>query len=231
MAPHLILRLRYVQKLPDRDDPSFLAAYQAALTIDARKDPVSRVQPRSLEDLVRRYYASPAFVQLRETTQVNYRRLITRLLREHGEKPIKLLDPIGVRHIIHALAKTPAAANHTLRMLRALMRHAIEEGWRDDDPTRDVRRLKLKGKGPATWTEEEIAAFEVRWPIGSRPRLAFALLLYTGQRRSDIVRMGRQHVRCNVIEVRQVKTGTELLIPLHPALAELIHGARDRLTS
>jgi hypothetical protein len=36
-----------------------------------------------------------------------------------------------------------------------------------------------------TWTEDEIAAYERRWPVGSRERLAFALLLYTGQRVSD----------------------------------------------
>lgn len=58
--------------------------------------------------------------------------------------------------------------------------------------------------------------------MDSRPCFAFALLLYTGQRRSDIVRMGSQHLRDGVIEIRQVKTGAELFIPLHTDLAELI---------
>ena len=42
-----------------------------------------------------------------------------------------------------------------------------------------------------------------------------ALLLYTGHRRSDVVRMGRQHIRDGVLQVRQQKTGVELFIPVH----------------
>jgi integrase len=58
--------------------------------------------------------------------------------------------------------------------------------------------------------------------VGSRPRLALALLHYTGQRRSDVVRMGRQHVRDGVLQVPRVKTGAELMIPVHLALADII---------
>lgn len=57
------------------------------------------------------------------------------------------------------------------------------------------------------------------------------MLLYTGQRRSDVVRMGRQHLVPGGIEVRQVKTEKRLVIPLHPTLqAELHRQPRDKLT-
>jgi integrase len=70
-----------------------------------------------------------------------------------------------------------------------------------------------------------------RWTSGTRERLALALLLYTGQRRSDVVRMGRQHIGPGGIEVRQIKTGTQLALPLHPALRrELDQAPQDRLT-
>src|SRR5262249_7916413 len=68
----------------------------------------------------------------------------------------------------------------------------------------------------------EIAQFEQRHPIGSRARLALALLLYTGQGRSDVVRMGRQHIRDGVLHIRQQKTGAELAIPVHPDLAAIV---------
>src|SRR6185437_6785748 len=132
---------------------------------------------------------------------------------------VALLEAQNVRKLIAEKSGTPAAGNHMLRVMRALMRHAVEEGWRKDDPTRDVRRLKEAGAGIHTWTEEEIAAYEARWPTGSRQRLAMALLLYTGQRRSDVVRMGRQNVRSGAIDVKQIKTGARLTIPLHPDLA------------
>ncbi len=57
---------------------------------------------------------------------------------------------------------------------------------------------------------------------GSRARLALTLLLYTGQRRGDVIRIGRQHIRDGVIHVRQQKTGIELAIPIHATLAAVI---------
>jgi integrase len=103
-----------------------------------------------------------------------------------------------------------------------MMKHAVETGLRADDPTRDIKAIRVKSDGYHSWTDEEIAQFEHRHPVGSRARLALALLLYTGQRRSDVVRMGRQHIRHGVLEVRQVKTGAELSIPLHSTLASIL---------
>jgi integrase len=99
------------------------------------------------------------------------------------------------------------------------MRFAVEIGWRPDDPTASVRKVHVASTGFHTWTEAEIAAFEAKHPIGTKPRLAFDLLLYTAQRRGDVVGMGPQHVAGGFIRVRQQKTGAELEIPLHSALA------------
>ena len=68
-----------------------------------------------------------------------------------------------------------------------------------------------------TWTDDELSRFEQRWSLGTRERLAFALLLYTGQRAGDVVKMRRSDVADGLIRVIQEKTGTELSIPLHPA--------------
>ena len=111
------------------------------------------------------------------------------------------------------------------------MRHAVEIGMRADDPTRDVRKVPTaKSEGYHSWTEGEIEQFERHHPVGSRARLAFALLLYTGQRRSDVVRMGRQHLSDNAICVRQVKTGREVWVPVHEALAPILAIAATNLT-
>ena len=93
------------------------------------------------------------------------------------------------------------------RVLRAMFAHAVEDGWRKDDPSRDVKAIRSKTDGFHSWTEGEIEQFEARHKPGSRARLAFALLLYTGQRRGDTVRMGRQHVRDSVLFLRQQKRG------------------------
>ena len=124
--------------------------------------------------------------------------------------------------IIGAKADTPQSANFLLKVLRAFMRHAIEIGLRGDDATLGVRPVKFKSDGHHAWSEGEIELFEQAHPLGSRERLAFALLLHTGQRRSDVIRMGHQHIQDGMLRVRQEKTGTELLIPVNAELAEAI---------
>jgi integrase len=79
-----------------------------------------------------------------------------------------------------------------------------------------VKLPAARSDGFHTWTDEEIALFESAYPIGTRPRLALALLLYTAQRRSDVVRMGRQHVRDGWLTIRQKKTGNLVDIPYIP---------------
>jgi hypothetical protein len=123
----------------------------------------------------------------------------------------------------------PTAANHRLRLLRALMAHAVKIRMIPTDPCLGIRKVPYKTDGYHTWTDDEIATFEAKYPSGSRERLAFALLLYTGQRRSDVVRMGRQHIREIVlegrrsaaIEVTQVKTSRRLLVCVTDARAAL----------
>jgi integrase len=86
--------------------------------------------------------------------------------------------------------------------------------------------VKAKPYGFRTWTEDHISQFEAFYPTDSRARLAFALLLYTGQRRGDVVRMGRQHIRDGFIEVRQAKTGATVEIPIHPELQAILDASR-----
>jgi integrase len=107
-------------------------------------------------------------------------------------------------------------------LIKSLMAFAVDEEWRADDPTIGIKPIANRSAGFHTWDENQIAAFEAHHPVGTTARLALALLLYTAQRRSDAVRMGRQHIRDGVVHVRQQKTGAMLAIPLHPALATII---------
>src|SRR5215472_11780167 len=112
------------------------------------------------------------------------------------------------------------AANDLLKKIRALIKFAVESGVRTDDPTLRIRTFP---EGAIhTWTEDEIAQFEARWPKGTRERTAFALFLYTGQRRSDVVRMAWTDLAGDSIKVVQLKTGARLTIRLHPELQEIL---------
>lgn len=103
------------------------------------------------------------------------------------------------------------------------MQWGIDNGMLKEDPTEGVKNLSSKTGGFRTWDETDIAAFEQRWPIGTRERLALALALYTGQRRADVIRMGHRDVRGDAIMVTQQKTGTKLAIPIHPELRAILN--------
>lgn len=229
--------LRHYLRLPGRKpvslpgeagSPEFMAAYTAAIQAAAATPAPVRTPaapaPGTLDALAVAYYRHDSFTSLRASSQANYRRIVESLRAKHGDKPVRMLDAAAIRKLMAEKGEHRAAANHRLRVLRALCAVAIEGGQMAADPTAGVKRLRHETVGFTSWAEEEIALYEQRWPSGTRERLALALLLYTAQRRSDVVRMGRQHLRGGFIAVRQIKTRAEIEVPVHAALAvELAH--------
>ena len=169
-------------------------------------------------------------------TQRTRRNILENFRNRHGDKPlyrvgrdgerVMLLKREHVQRIINEKVETPFAQRNLLSTLRAMFVWAVTEGRVSDDPTLGVTRRKIKTTGYKTWGEAEIERFEATHAIGTKARLAFGLLLYTGQRRSDVVGLGRRHVHDDVLILDQIKTegGEEshLEIPLHPKLRAII---------
>ena len=192
---------------------------------------LSRCKPGSISALIAAYYGTPEFTGLRPSTKKTYRSILERFRDAHGEKRVATIERRHIKAIIGGMADRPAAANNLLDRMKTLMGLAVDLGWRKDDPTVRVRGFKTSSDGFHTWSEEEITAFEDRHPIGSKARLALALMLYTGQRRSDAVTMGRQHIEGGRIKVRQQKTDVRLSIRMHPTLQAVIDAtARENMT-
>jgi integrase len=211
--------------------PAFMEAYENALAGQPVPIGAARTIPGSIRALAVSYYNGTAFHALRASTQAERRGVIDRFCREHGDKRASSLQRHHIIKLIAARATQSGAANSLRKAVRELMKHAVEIGLRSDDPTRDVKAIGIRSDGHHSWTEAEIAQFEGRHPIGSRQRLAFALLLYTGQRRGDVIRMGRQHLRDGMLSVRQEKTSAVLTIPVHAALSQAIAAIpREHLT-
>lgn len=216
-------------------ESEFMESYAEAAAKFANAGPSIAKPPvaGTIDALIASYYTSPEWLTLRESTRRTYRGIVDRWKSEHGSKRVRMLER---RHIAEQVAKTfqasgPHAANRLLYMLRLLMRFAMANDWRRDDPTIGVRPIRATSGGFETWSEDDIAKFEARWPKGTRERLAFALLLFTGQRRGDVVRMGYQHLSGDTVRVVQSKTGVALAIPLHPELRSVLaEASRDHLT-
>ncbi len=201
-----------------------MAAYEKAAQGERLEIGAARSEPGTIGALVASYYRTSDFVNLTGSTKATYRGIMERFRAEHGHKRVAHMEKRHVQEIVAAKVDTPAAANNLLRMIHLLMRHAVDLGWRGDDPTQHVRRAKRKAGGFLTWEEDHIAAFLAKHKPGSRAYLAFSLLLYTGQRRSDVVRMGRQHVRAGILSITQQKTGQAVHIPLHRDLKAALDG-------
>lgn len=191
----------------------FMAAYQAALTsAQAPATPKRRGSPGTFDDLLQTYFESAGFARLARSSQEAYRLTAEKLVREEGigHRLVAQLQRKHVDRMIGKRASRPGAANNTLTVLRILVRYAVELGWRTDDPTARIRRFT--GGEHHTWSDQEIATFEARWPIGTRERTAFALLLHTGQRSSDVRTMTWNHIEGPGINVVQQKTKTRLWV-------------------
>jgi integrase len=199
----------------------FMAAYQTALASAPEPIGASRSKPGSVAATIASYYGSTAFAKnLAPSSQAVRRAVLEAFRREHGNKLIAAMPTKFLRALLDAME--PTTAKNWLAAIRALTAHAIKSDLIELDPTLGIRLRRMTGDGFHTWTEEEISQFESAHPIGSRERLAFALGLFTAQRRGDVVAMGRQHFRNGLLHVTQQKTGKTLAIPIHPDLQAIL---------
>lgn len=210
------------------DTLEFSEAYAKALANRAAREiGVTRSPQGSLSAAMVGYYGDHSFLALAAITQKNRRAILERFRKAHGDNSLRELSKKHVEAILGKLQ--PFAQHGYLKAVRHLMQYAVRASLRDDDPTGGITQARASRtragggeRGYHTWSEDEIAQFEARHPIGSRPRLAMALLLYTGQRRGDVVKMGPQQFRGGKFMIRQQKTGEPMDVPVHPELARII---------
>src|SRR5262249_11351524 len=147
-----------------------------------------RIKPGSVAAVIAEYYDSQQFFTSKSAgTQRMRRGILERFRAKHGDWPFALLPPEWIEAALDT--KLPHAARSWLVTLRSLCQFAVKRRYLRTDPTANIKPRAVKGDGYHTWTEDEIAQFEAHHPVGTKPRLALALLLYTAQRRSDVVRM------------------------------------------
>jgi site-specific recombinase XerD len=204
----------------------FMAAYQAALAVVSPPPPSPKhVIAGSLAAVAATYLRSADFANLSPSSQRSYCVALKPILAAHGHRLVRDLPKEAARHVIEEIGATrPGMANLTRAVLSKVIAYAIETGVRSDNPFAGLKPYRLGTYH--TWTDAEIAQFERCWPLGTRERLAFALLLYSGQRGGDVVKMVRSDIVDGRIRVAQDKarkgTTNELMIPIHPALVRAL---------
>lgn len=194
--------------------PEFIEEYQQARDgqIAPARPNVARAATGSLRWLVAGYYDAANFRTLDASTQRVRRGLLdaicestTKADARRGDLPFARIEPRHIRELRDQKLDLPEAANGRVKALRRLFAWAIEYDLAKSNPAADVAYLSGSGEGFHTWTVDEVTKFEGKHPIGSKPRLALALLLYTGVRRSDVVKLGRQMERDGALHFTEKK--------------------------
>jgi integrase len=209
--------------------PAFMAAYQAKL--DAVPAPIgaARTRPGSLDAALALYYPSAAFRALKPSTQAKHRASLERWRNEPtrlssldvvGPLPLGRLSPSHIDYMLEKMK--PHTARNWLKAARHFCKFCVKHKLIATDPTLGIKAPVPPSDGHYTWSEEEAAQYRVAHPVGSKARLALELGLCTAQRRGDVIRMGRQHIKDGAITVKQEKTGTTVVIPILLELQEAL---------
>jgi integrase len=184
----------------------------------------------TLEWAVRQYQQSSAWLALASATRRQRANILRRVIAKRNAAGVPAgaakLREVAKAHIIASReerAKTPAAARNFLETMRGLFAWALETGHVTVNPCEGVSITRVdSGDGFAPWTEEDCAAFEARWPPGTRERLAYAIFYWTGLRRGDAARFGPQHVGGDVGRIETEKTGERVAFRLEAPLLDAI---------
>jgi integrase len=199
--------------------PDFEAEYQAAILGTARL-PKNAPATTTLAWLVARYRETSDWMTLSTRTRRQRESIFRQIIETAGDKPFARIDAATVNAGLERRAKTPFQARHFLDTMRGLFRWAKKAGLVKADPTMDLDAPRRKqGPGFRAWTEDDVVAYERRWPIGTRERVWLDVLLYTGLRCGDSVRLGRQHVRDGIAQLTTEKNDTVVTLPILPVLA------------
>lgn len=206
---------------------------------------IGRAESGSLRDLIEGYYKSANYKSLNPRTQRTRRGVLDHICssvadtptgpKVRGMLPYAQMMPKHVRAIRDEKLDFPEAANTRMKALGQVFRWAMENDLVKTDPTEPVDYLRSGSEGFHTWTVEEVRQYEAVHPIGSKARLALALLLFTGVRRSDVVKLGRHMERDGVLHFTETKgAGSRALgrkktidakkrsLPMLPALRAII---------
>jgi integrase len=225
---------RYRRRIRIRErlgTPAFAHAFARALDqLDRGSVGVVKRGPArgTLGWLADHYMDSAEFAALDIVSQRRRRSIIDDCLSEINknrpmrECPLAMFTPAKVKTIRDAKGNMRGAANNRLKYLSAVFGWAIENGYAKTNPCRDVRRLRYVTSGFHAWSVQEVEQFEERHPIGTKPRLALALLLFLGVRRGDVVRLGPHMVKDGVLSFVPSKTKRTRTAQSHkPILPEL----------
>lgn len=211
-------------------------AFKAALDEARTDDPAPPKQPRhalgSVDELLALYYQSGTFLKAGEARQRTARGILEAFRADYGKDMVSDFEFDHIESILRLKAKRqivagravggPEAARALHKQLKRLFNHAIKKKMISANPAELAEGAGGKRGTRHTWTEAEIAQYRKSHPLGSKPRLALEIILWTGQRRADACKLGPQHIKGHRIEWVAGKGDKPMILPLAPQLRAAI---------
>ena len=204
--------------------PEFMEAYHAAVSGTPRPTKAGPAKG-SLHWLLQQYRESAAWTALSMATRRQRENIFKNVLTTAASEAAINITRKHITAGLDRRRETPSQARNFLDAMRGLFEWAEGAQHVRHDPTAGVKApARPATDGFVPWIEEHVARYHARWPLGTRERVWLDVLLYTGLRRGDAVRYGRQHIRNGVGRIKTEKSGDTLtaVIPMLPVLDETL---------
>lgn len=201
--------------------PEFMEEYLLAKSAE-KPAPEPRHAPGTVDAVMAALYKTPRWRAMKPSSKRTYQGILEKFRVRNGHRQITSITTAIIDRKLNDMGETPAAANNLRKSLSRLFRQAIKMGLMKHNPVEATDAYKMKGDGFHTWSEEEIATYEAYWPVGTRERLAFALLLHTATRRSDMIKIGPADRVGDRLALSHEKNDSDTSIPINAELAAAI---------
>jgi integrase len=179
---------------------------------------------RTIEALIAAYMRHDRYRNLRQTTKAGYSSRLETLRTEHGHRTVAGLTEDRINTMLRPYDDRQGQKLALLKMLRVLIAFAIRPlKWLTHDPSKGIKRPK--GGEIRSWTDDELARYEARWPIGTKQRTAYAIMLYVGTARVDAHAITWPQFDEAAIRYARNKTGVPVLIGIDSELKKSLAGA------
>ena len=180
----------------------------------------SREKAPLFRDFVAGPWKAACFDRCKPSTQRNFAGILKRqLLPVFGARRLDRISRLAVMRWFETGSRTaPAGANKMLDLLGQILNHAVRCGHIATNPARGIRRNPGR-RHTRFLSREEIARLHPvldRYADGSASEAQQAdiirLLLLTGCRKNEIVRLQREEVKGDRLELRDSKTGPKTVL-------------------
>ena len=207
---------------PDASPENKLAYHRAlAIALAGKEVPKpGKASKDSLRWLIQQWKQSSDFILKAPATKRQRENILKHIIKRNGNLPYSGITKAVVAQGRERRLKTPFAANNYLKTVKALFAWALDSDLIAENPAIDVAFLSVESEGHEPWTHDDLEKYRQKHPEGTRARVALETIYFTGLRRGDACRLGKQHIgKDGMVRLRMEKTKRTVTFAIHPYLA------------